>query len=230
VDATFYRSIIGSLRYLVHTRPDIAFAVGYLSRFMETPASDHLVAVKHLLRYIAGTLNHGCVYLRGDGEELTGFSDSDHAGDKDTRKSTSGVLFFLGSSPISWQSLKQKVVATSSCEAEYIAAATAACQGIWLARLFGKLLNQKATPFILYIDNKSTISLCKNPVMHDRTKHIDLRYHFIRDRVEKGMVVVEFVGTTEQKADILTKSLGRVRHRELQGKIGIVDILSVRQD
>jgi hypothetical protein len=229
VDATLYRSLIGSLRYLVHTRPDISFAVGFLSRFMEAPASDHLAALKHLLRYIAGTLNLGCVYRRGDSEKLTGFSNSDHAGDVDTRKSTSGVLFFLGHSPISWQSQKQKVVTASSCEAEYIAAATAACQGIWLARLLGELLNKKAAPFSLFIDNKSTISLCKNPVLHDRSKHIDLRYHLIRDYVEKGMVAPEFIRTAEQKADILTKPLGRVRFQELRSKIGIVDTQGVRE-
>jgi hypothetical protein len=229
VDATLYRSLIGSLRYLVHTRPDISFAVGFLSRFMEAPASDHLAALKHLLRYIAGTLNLGCVYRRGDSEKLTGFSNSDHAGDVDTRKSMSGVLFFLGHSPISWQSQKQKVVAASSCEAEYIAAATAACQGIWLARLLGELLNKKAAPFSLFIDNKSTISLCKNPVLHDRSKHIDLRYHLIRDYVEKGMVAPEFIRTAEQKADILTKPLGRVRFQELRSKIGIVDTQGVRE-
>ena len=138
VDATLYRSIIGSLRYLVHTRPDITFVVGYLSRFMEAPTSNHLAAVKHLLRYIAGTLKHGCVYRHGDGESLAGYSDSDHAGDMVSRKSTSGILFLLGNSPVSWQSVRQKVVATSLCEAGYIAAATAACQGIWLARLLGR--------------------------------------------------------------------------------------------
>ena len=125
------------------------------------------------------------------------------------------MLFFLGESPVSWQSQKQKVVAISSCEAEYIAAAMAACQGIWLARLFGELMNQPAAPFSLFIDNKSAISLCKNPVLHDRSKHIDLRYHFIRDYVEKRWVAVEFIGTREQKADILTKPLCRVRFQEL---------------
>uniref|UniRef100_A0A8I6Y7V3 Integrase catalytic domain-containing protein n=1 Tax=Hordeum vulgare subsp. vulgare TaxID=112509 RepID=A0A8I6Y7V3_HORVV len=229
VDVTLYRSVIGSLRYLTHTRPDISFAVGFLSRFMEAPAADHYAAVKQLLRYIAGTLSYGCMYRYGDGEILTGFSDSDHAGDVDTRKSTSGVLFFLGGSPVSWQSQKQKVVAISSCEVEYIAAATAACQGIWLARLIGELLNQAAAPFSLFIDNKSAISLCKNPVLHDGNKHIDLRYHFIRDYVEKGFVAVEFIGTREQKADILTKPLGRVRFEELLGKIGIGDVKIVRQ-
>jgi hypothetical protein len=229
VDATFYRSIIGSLRYLTHARPDITYAVGYLSRFMESPASDHLAAVKQLLRYIAGTLNFGCRYHYGDSATLVGFSDSDHAGNVDSRKSTSGVLFFLGESPISWQSKKQSVVAKSSCEAEYIAAATAACQGIWLARLLGELLNKRTAPFVLYIDNKSTISLCKNPVLHDQSKHIDLKYHFIRDRVEKGEVAVEFMRTEDQRADILTKSLGRVRFQELRDKVGIVDVKLGRQ-
>lgn len=140
VDATFYRTVIGSLRYLVHTWLDISFAVGFLSRFMEVRASDHLAAIKHLLSYIAGRLMHGCVYHRGDGETLVGYSDSHHAGDMDCRKSTSGMLFFLGSTPVRCQSLKQNVVATSSCEAEYIVAATAVCQGIWLARL-GEVLN-----------------------------------------------------------------------------------------
>ena len=179
VDATLYRSIIGSLRYLVHTRPNITFAVGYLSSFMEAPASDHLAAVKHLLRYIAGTLTYGCVYHRGDGESLLGYSDSDHNGHLDSRKSTFGILFFLGSSPISWQSVRQKVVAASLCEAEYIAAAAVACQGIWLAHLLGEMLNQDTAPAHIFVDNKSAISLCKNPVLHDRSKHIDLRHHFI---------------------------------------------------
>ena len=129
VDATEYRSLVGSLRYLVNTRPDLAFSVGYVSRFMEEPHEDHLAAVKHILRYIAGTRDWGLKYVRkkGDQPALIGFSDSDLAGDIDSRKSTTGIIFFLGESPISWQSAKQKVVALSSCESEYIAAITAAC-------------------------------------------------------------------------------------------------------
>lgn len=182
-DATAYRSIVGSLRYLVHTRPDISYSVGYVSRFMEAPTTEHLAAVKHILRYIAGTLHYGCMYKRRTNEAavLNGFSDSDMAGDVDTRKSTTGVLFFFGESLISWQSQKQKVVALSSCEAEYIAATTAACQGIWLARLLSDLTNEQPGSVLLKVDNKSAISLSKNPVFHDRSKHIDTRYHFIRE-------------------------------------------------
>ena len=170
VDATLYRSIVGSLRYLVHTRPDIAFAVGMVSRFMEAPTMEHWSAVKHLLRYISGTRSHGCVYRRGEGAlELIGYSDADLAGDCDDRKSTSGAFFFLGQSPMSWQSQKQHVVALSSCEAEYIAGATAACQGVWLSRLLVDLVNMKAVAPLLYIDNKSALALAKNPVLHERS-------------------------------------------------------------
>jgi len=131
VDKTKYRSVIGSLRYLVNTRPDIAYSVGIVSRYMEDPKASHWAAVKQILRYLSGTVNYGCIYRKLNTTEtrLTGYSDSDLAGDVDSRKSTSGVIFFLGESPISWQSAKQKVVALSSCEAEYITAATAACQG-----------------------------------------------------------------------------------------------------
>jgi hypothetical protein len=139
VDATQYRSIVGSLRYLVNSRPDLAFLVGYVSRFMEAPTTEHLTAVKRILRYVAGTLHYGCYYQREKKAKLMGYSDSDLAGDVDTRKSTSGILFFLGNNVITWQSQKQKVVALSSCEVEYIAATTAACQGVWLARLLAEL-------------------------------------------------------------------------------------------
>jgi hypothetical protein len=131
------------------------------------------------------------------------------------------MLFFLGQSPISWQSQKQRVVAASSCEAEYIAASTTGCQGLWLSRLLGELLNSEVRAPMILVDNKSAISLCKNPVLHDRSKHIDTRYHLIRDYVEKGELEVEYVRTEEQLADILTKALGRIRFQDLRSKIGM---------
>jgi hypothetical protein len=231
VDKSHYRSIIGGLRYLTHTRPDITFAVGFLSRFMERPASDHYAAVKHLLRYIAGTLDYGCAYTQGNGApQLTGYSDSDHAGDTDDRKSTSGTLFFLGGSPVSWQSQKQRVVAISSCEAEYVAATTAACQGIWLARLLGEMLNEEPLQPKLLVDNKSAISLAKNPVFHERSKHIDIRYHFIRECVEQGRVGIDYIRTNDQLADVLTKALGRLVFQGLRRRIGMSEIIRQRQD
>nr|CAH66624.1 OSIGBa0115A19.5 [Oryza sativa] len=223
VDSTMYRSTVGSLRYLVNTRPDLAYSVGYVSRFMEKPTSEHWAAVKHILRYIAGTLDVGCWFGRREKGELRliGFSDSDMAGDLDDRKSTTGVLYMLGDSLISWQSQKQKVVALSSCEAEYIAATTGACQGIWLNRLLAELLGEDPGQTVMKVDNKSAINLCKNPVLHDRSKHIDTRFHFIRECVEKKQIAVEYVRTEDQLADILTKPVGRVRFLELRKKMGL---------
>jgi hypothetical protein len=137
VDPTEYQSLVGSLRYLVNTQSDLSFSVGYVSRFMEEPHEEHLAAVKHILRYISGTKTHGVFYPRKKegGTRLLGYTDSDLVGDLNSRRSTSGVLFFLNDSPVSWQSVKQRVVTLSSCEVEYIAAATGACQGVWLAWL-----------------------------------------------------------------------------------------------
>jgi hypothetical protein len=225
VDASLYRSMVGSLRYLVHTRPDISFAVGYISRFMENPTTEHWAAVKHLLRYVAGTLNFGCQYKRGAKElQLVGYSDADYAGDVDDRKSTSGMIFRFRGSTVCWQSQKQKVTALSSCEAEYMAATAAACQGVWLRRMIGELLGEtgKGTP--LFIDNMSAIQLCKNPVFHERSKHIDTRYHYIRECVQKGKIAVEYVPTGEQLADIMTKALPKPKFQELRAKLGVVDL------
>jgi hypothetical protein len=226
VDATEYRRIVGALRYLVNTWPDLAYAIGYVSRFMEKPTTDHLLAVKRVLRYIAGTTDLGCQYGRKDGAgELIGYSDSDLAGDVDTRKSTTGVLFFLDGNLITWQSQKQRVVALSSCEAEYIAATTAVCQGIWLARLLAELKGEEeARPFSLKIDNQSAVQLSRNPVFHERSKHIDTRYHFIRQCVEEGRVTVEQVNTNNQLADIMMKPLGRDQFVELRMRIGVVRV------
>jgi hypothetical protein len=165
VDATEYRSLVGSLRYLVTTRLDLAYSVGYVSRFTEDPHEDHLAAVKQILSIVAGSSDIGVFYPRrsGDRAELKGYSDSDLAGDLDSRKSTIRVLFFFGKSPVSWQSTKQRVVALSSFEAEYIAATTAACQGVWLARLLSELKDAEIQVPVLRVDNKSTISLVKKP-------------------------------------------------------------------
>jgi hypothetical protein len=231
VDPTEYRSVVGSLRYLLHTRPDLNYAVGYVSRFMEKPTKEHMMAIKQILRYVKGTINLGCNYRRLSSKpSLLGYSDSDHAGDIDDRKSTTGVLYYFGHCPISWVSQKQKIVAQSSCEAEYVAAACAASQGVWLARLVEELLGSGSVKFTIRIDNQSAISLCKNPVFHDRTKHIDVRYHFARSCVEQGKLEVEHVRTNEQHADILTKALARFRFQELKEKIGMCVVNTGHQD
>jgi hypothetical protein len=222
VDATEYISLVGSLRYLVNTRPDLAFAVGYVSRYMEEPHEEHLAAVKHILRFVAGTRLQDIFYPREEGSaRLVDYTDSDLAGDLDSRKSTSGVLFFLGDSPVSWQSSKQRVVALSSCEAEYIVAATGACHGVWLARLLSEMMDAEVSAAVLKIDSKSALSLIKNPVHHDRSKHIDVRFHLIREYANEGQIEVEFIPTDEQLGDILTKPLGKNKFREFCSKIGL---------
>uniref|UniRef100_A0ACD5ZKI0 Uncharacterized protein n=1 Tax=Avena sativa TaxID=4498 RepID=A0ACD5ZKI0_AVESA len=223
VDATQYRRLVGSLRYLAHTRPDLVFSVGYVSRFMQRPTTEHQQAVKRIVRYVAGTLDHGLCYPRCPGTaHFVGYSDSDHASDIDTSKSTSGILFFLGKCLVSWQSVKQQVVAMSSCEAEYIAASTACTQALWLARLLGDLLGQDTSAVQLMVDSKSALALAKNPVFHERSKHIRVRYHFIRRCLDEGSIAASYINTKDQLADLLTKPLGRITFLGLCSRIGMV--------
>ena len=192
---------MGSLRYLAHTRPDLAFSVGYVSRFMQRPTTKHQQAVKKIVRYVAGTLDHGLHYPRCPGmAHFIGYSDSDHAGDIDTSKSTSGILFFLGECLVSWQSVKYQVVALSSCdcEAEYIAASTVSTQALWLAQLLGDLLGRDTEAVELRVDSKSALALAKNLVFHERSKHIRVRYHFIRGCLEEGSIKASYINTKDQ--------------------------------
>ena len=176
-----FRSLIGSLSYLTHTIPDLLYSMGILSRYMEKPSQEHLNSVKRVIRYVKGTADCELFYKKGAlNSELIGFSDSDFAGDIGDRKSTSGHIFFLGGMAVSWSSQKQSIVALSPCEAEYIAAMTTACQALWMKRLTSELKFEEQMTVKLMVENQSVITLSKNPVHHNRTKHIDTRYHFIR--------------------------------------------------
>jgi hypothetical protein len=222
VDATVYRSLIGSLRYLLNTRPDLSFSVGYLSRFMADPREDHMAALKHLLHYVTATTSYGLQYTRASVEFcLMGYSDSDLAGDIDDRRSTTGVLFFLGGNPVIWLSQKQKAVAKSSCEAEYMASAAAASQAMWLCRVLEEVTGIIVPVPTIKMDNTAAIALAKNPVLHDRSKHIDVKFHFTRECVERGDIELEHVGTNDELADILMKALGRLQFQELRSRIGV---------
>ena len=202
----------------------MAFAVGYVSRFMQRPTTEHEQAVKRILRYIAGTY-YGLHYPRCPGTgHFIGYSDSDIAGDIDTSKSTSGTLFFLGKCLISWQSVKQQVVALSSYEAEYIVATTASIQALWLARLLCYLLGRDAEAVELRVDSKSALALAKNPVFHEGNKHIRIKYHFIRSCLDEGSIKAGYINTQDQLADLLTKSLGQVKFQELHARIRMAQI------
>jgi hypothetical protein len=199
VDATQYQRLMGSFRYLAHTRPDLAFSIGYVSRFMQRPTTEHQQAVKRIIRYVAGTLGHDLYYPRCPGEaHLVGYNDSDHAGDIDTSKSTSGNLFFFSKCLVSWQSVKQQVVALSSCEAEYIAASTASTQALCLVRPLSDILGRDTGAVELRVDRKSALALVKNHVFYKRSKHIRVRYHFIRGCLEEGNFKVFYINTKDQ--------------------------------
>jgi hypothetical protein len=172
LDSTLYHQLIGSLMYLVNTRPDIFFAINTLSQFMVEPRRVHCVAAKHVLRYLYGTVDYGLDYQRGDGVRLVGYTNSDWAGCVSDRKSTSRCCFGLGLAVVSWFSRKQKSVAFSSAEAEYMASNQASCEALWLRKLLVRLFGVQLRPTLIYCDNQSCIKLSENPVFHDRSKHI----------------------------------------------------------
>ncbi|XP_057851979.2 secreted RxLR effector protein 161-like [Cryptomeria japonica] len=221
VDATSYRQLVGSLIYATTTRPDISFSVGVLSRFMQQPRATHWLAAKRVLRYLQGTQNYGLKYSKISKFSLLSYSDSDYAGDMDDGKSTSGYLMSLGSVVISWKSKKQPVPTLSSAEAEYIAASEATREILWLRRILADLQEPQASSTPLFIDNQSTIKMAKNPVFHDRTKHINTKIHFIRHYVKDGSISLQYCATTDQPADILTKALGRVKFEKFREMIGL---------
>jgi hypothetical protein len=252
---------------MLGTRPDLAYAVSILSQFCINPGPQHAQAVQRVLRYLKKTLDYGITYggpqnpaiqdalpwlAKGlTGTTAFGFTDSDWAGDRNTRKSTSGYLYNLYEGAISWKSAKQPIVATSSTEAEYIACTEAAKEGLWLQRIMAEIRGETAPrlmdysheiedyiqdltgpktddhelygPQIIFADNQGAIKLSKNPLYHNRTKHIDVKYHFIRESTQKGLIQLVYIPTGEMVADILTKSLPRDRHQKHMRSMGITD-------
>ncbi|KAK8571246.1 hypothetical protein V6N13_103375 [Hibiscus sabdariffa] len=207
MNPTLFKSIVGSLRYLTITRPDITYVVGFVSRFMENLKQDHWIVAKRILRYVKVTLDHGLFYKYSQNSKLVGYSNSDYGGDIDDRKSNFGCLFHIGSTAFSWSSKKQQMVALSTCEAEYIADAACTCQAIWLKNILDELNFAQEGPTTIYVDNKSTISLAKNLVSHSRSKHIDTKYHFIWEQVKNKNVELVYCKIEDQLADIFMKSL-----------------------
>ncbi|CAK1590673.1 unnamed protein product [Parnassius mnemosyne] len=196
-----YRELIGSLLFLCSvSRPDISFAVNVLSRYVNNPSQQHVNAVKRIVRYLINTKDLCIKYGESDG--LIGYSDSDYASDVDTRGSTTGYIFMINGGPITWSSQKQKTIALSTTKAEFVAACEAAKEMIWLRQL---MLDCKCVT--MFIDNQSAIKLINNPVYHKRMKHIDVKYYFIREKVELCMININYVPSKDQLANILTKAL-----------------------
>ena len=199
---------------------------------MEAPTRLHILAAKRVMRYLKGTLNYGICYKRKKGDQrLLGYTYSDYAGDLDDRKSTSGYLFSSAGGVVSWSSKKQPVVTLSTTEAEFVAASFYATQCVWMRRILEQIEWKEsiATSTIILCDNNSAIKLSKNPVLHGRSKHIDVRFHFLRDLANEGTVKLEFCGTHEQVADIMTKALKMDTYELLRGKLGMMELAGETQ-
>jgi len=206
VDHKLYRDIIGSLLYLTAFKPDILFSMCLCARFQSYPRESHLTVVKRIFRYLKGTTNLGLLYRNYLDYKLVGFCDADYAGYRIERKSTSGNCQFLGENLISWASKRQATIAMSTAEANYISAASCCAQLLWMKhQLEDYQINANSIP--IYCDGIVVICLSKNSILHSREKHIEIKHHFIRDYVQKGILEIQFIDTEHQWANIFTKPL-----------------------
>ncbi|OJT04063.1 Copia protein [Trametes pubescens] len=233
-----YQAAIGTLMYAaLGTRPDISYAVQALSQFSSRPGPAHWTAVKRVFRYLKGTLDYGMTYGR-KGEtharayyrnlRLEGYSDADWGANPVDRKSISGYAFLIGSGVIAWSSKKQAVVALSSTEAEYMAISYAARHAIWMRTLLAELTFAQEQATKLNADNQSAIALSKDSVHHARSKHIDIRHHFIRECIESDTIALAYVPTDDNVADLFTKALARERFHMLRRQLGILSDAELR--
>ena len=220
-----YQGMVGSLLYLaVYSRPDILYAVVKLSQFSTNPSLIHLAAVKRIFRYLRSCPDLGITYSRDGGEQLVGYTDANWGGGnvaEDGRRSTSAYIFTLGGGPISWSSKRQHTVATSSCEAEYIGQCNAAKEAVWLRLLLREVGYPLEGPTTVFADNKSAIALASNPVYHGRSRHIDIQYHYTREKVNDDTIQLLYLPTLEMVADGLTKPLDQIKHNRFLGLLGL---------
>jgi hypothetical protein len=219
-----YINAVGSLMYLaIATRPDIAHAVGILARFSANPGIAHWKAVKHLLRYLKGTVNYGITYspTTTNPALFTTYSDADHGGDPQTMKSTGAYVVKMGTGAVDWQSKLQSIVTLSTTEAEYLSAVTAGQTILWYRNLFEELGYKSTDSSLLYIDNQSAIQVAKDPEHHGRMKHLDLRTYWLRETVEEGKIKVQHLSTQDMPADLLTKVLAKPRVAYLRALFGL---------
>jgi hypothetical protein len=223
-DIASYRRLIGRLLYLTNTRPDISFATQQLSQFLHKPTATHYHAACRVVRYLKHNPGRGLMFPRSLELQILGYSDADWAGCIDTRKSISGYCFFIGNSLVSWKAKKQIIVSRSSSEAEYRALSTATCELIWMLFLMKDLNIASTRPPVLYCDNQSALHIASNPVFHERTKHLEIVCHLVREKVQQGLLRLLPISTQEQLADFLTKALPTSKFNNLLSKLGLLDI------
>jgi hypothetical protein len=218
-DPGYYRGLVGALQYLTLTRPDLSYSVNYVSQFMHSPTVMHLKMVRRILRYVKGTIDVGLHFTSNTTLDLFAFSDADWAGCPTTRRSTTGYCTFLGGNIISWCAKKQHTVSRSSTEAEYRAMANTTAELTWLTFILNDLRIALASPPVLYCDNISALHMTINPVFHARSKHIELDYHFVRERVSLGLLVTHYIPTNDQVADLFTKPVSKSTLMRFQTKL-----------
>ncbi|XP_075157801.1 uncharacterized protein LOC142231066 [Haematobia irritans] len=207
-----YQSIVGALTYLsITTRPDIQHSVNKLAQRNVDPHVEHLTAVKNIFRYLAGTKNYKLIFKAGQ-KGIQGYADADWASDTTDRKSTTGYIFFVNGCAVSWESKKQKTIALSSTEAEYMAMSNAAREATYLKRLMAEIGYDSGEAVILNFDNQGAGKLAENPVFHNRSKHIDVKFHHVREVIRNKEVELKYCPTEDMVADILTKNLSRTKH------------------
>ncbi|KAJ4758161.1 polyprotein [Rhynchospora pubera] len=223
-DPKLYRAVVGALQYVTITRPEITFPVNKCSQFMHSPTTAHWSAVKRILRYLNGTLDHGLRFTSSSSLTLHAYSDSDWAGCPDDRRSTSAFCIYLGSNLISWSSKKQPTVSKSSTEAEYRSLALAGAELIWIQYILQELHQRLTQPPVLWCDNIGATYLASNPMYHARTKHVEIDFHFIRERVVAKQLLVHFLCSKDQIADGLTKGLTTARFLSIRNKLMVCPV------
>ncbi|CAM8888151.1 unnamed protein product [Rhodiola kirilowii] len=226
-DPSMYRHVVGSLQYAAITRPDIAYAVNRVCQFLHAPTEDHWIAVKRILRYLKGTYDHGIVITPSSNFDLVAYSDADWAGDPENCRSTQGYCVYFGGNIISWSSTKQRSVARSSTESEYKSLASATTELIWIQQLMRELHIPLTRPPILYCDNLSATYMASNPILHKKSKHIRIDFHFVREKVEQGQLQVVHLPARYQVADIFTKALPKNYFRLFQTKLNLSSVISL---
>ena len=228
-DSHLYRRIVGALQYLNFTRPDISYAINQACRSMHSRQPADWIRLKHLLRYLKGTITHGLYFNRLPANSITSFSDADWAGDVSTRRSTSGFLVYLGGNLVSWSSKKQPTIARSSTEAEYKSLTNASSELIWIRSLLHELRIVLPPP-TLWCDNIGATYLSANPIFHARMKHIEIDFHFVREQVASRQLRISIISSKDQVADLLTKPLPKLRFLHLRSKLNLLPALRLRGD